>query len=206
MPYVGCDTGGFVGGNTLHTPTLTSILALALFGYVAGNTLHTQTLRLALIGFVGGNTSSELLARWYWSSAFMSLMRVHSTMNYDSTGHGGGIPVIPHFPWLYGAAAAIAMRKALEMRYMLIPMLYSLGHQGYASGAPIMRPLLMHFGSDPATAQITDQWLVGEGLMTAPVLVPKVMTAPVLATKVMTAPVLAPRYSEAEPYLVSPPS
>lgn len=133
MPYVGCDTGGFVGGNT----------------------------------------SSELLARWYWSSAFMSVMRVHSTMNYDSTGHGGGVPVTPHFPWLYGEEAARAMRKALEMRYTLIPMLYSLGHIAYATGDPIMRPLIMHFGEDPATAQITDQWLVGEGFMTAPVLAPQ---------------------------------
>jgi alpha-glucosidase len=34
MPYVGCDTGGFVGGNT----------------------------------------SSELLARWYWSRSFLASM------------------------------------------------------------------------------------------------------------------------------------
>lgn len=68
MPYVGCDTGGFVGGNA----------------------------------------SAELLARWYWSSAFMTIMRVHSTMNYDAVGHGGGLPVVPHFPWLYGDEAETA--------------------------------------------------------------------------------------------------
>merc|ERR1719215_512480 len=62
------------------------------------------------------------------------------------------------------------MRKALEMRYRLIPMLYSLGHEAYQSGAPITRPLLMECGTDSVAAAIHDQWLVGSGLMTAPVL------------------------------------
>ena len=99
-------------------------------------------------------------------------MRVHSTMNYDSTGHGGGVPVIPHFPWLYGDKAAIAMRAALEMRYQLIPMLYSLAHVAHEIGSPIMRPLLMEFNHDAQAKNITDQWLVGTGLMTAPILAP----------------------------------
>eukprot|EP00928_Gymnodinium_smaydae_P088357 TRINITY_DN72458_c0_g1_i1.p1 TRINITY_DN72458_c0_g1~~TRINITY_DN72458_c0_g1_i1.p1 ORF type:complete len:860 (+),score=159.97 TRINITY_DN72458_c0_g1_i1:44-2581(+) len=130
MPYVACDTGGFVGGNT----------------------------------------SSELMARWYWSSAFMTVMRVHSTMNYDSVGHGKGLPVVPHFPWLFGKEAEVAMRKALEMRYMLLPTIYSLAHEAYSTGAPIMRPLLMEFGEDDRAVSISDQWLVGTGLLTAPVL------------------------------------
>eukprot|EP00927_Polykrikos_kofoidii_P046539 TRINITY_DN4074_c0_g1_i5.p1 TRINITY_DN4074_c0_g1~~TRINITY_DN4074_c0_g1_i5.p1 ORF type:complete len:250 (-),score=41.29 TRINITY_DN4074_c0_g1_i5:141-806(-) len=51
-------------------------------------------------------------------------------------------------------------------------MLYSLGHEAYESGAPITRPLLMEFGADPKAVTIHDQWLVGTGLMTAPVLSP----------------------------------
>jgi alpha-glucosidase len=61
------------------------------------------------------------------------------------------------------------MRRALELRYRLIPMLYSLGHLAYDTGAPITRPLLMEFAG-PRAASITDQWLLGSGLMTAPVL------------------------------------
>lgn len=98
----------------------------------------------------------------------MSVMRVHSTIAFDATGHGDGTPVIPHFPWLYGDEAAVAMRAALEMRYRLIPMLYSLGHEAYEQGVPIMRPLLMEFGV--GHEHITDQWLVGRGMMAAPVM------------------------------------
>lgn len=121
MPYVGCDTGGFKGGN--DTP--------------------------------------ELLTRWYQLSVFMTVMRVHSN-EQD----------VPHFPFLYGDAAAAAMRKALEMRYRLIPLLYSLAHHAFTDGAPIARPLFMEFGSDPAVSNVHDQWLIGSGLMAAPIITP----------------------------------
>jgi len=120
-------------------------------------------------GFVGGNVSSELLSRWYWSSAFFTIMRVHSSFTYSEHADAG-LPITPHFPFLYGEEAGEAMRKALEMRYRLIPMLYSLGHGAYETGAPITRPLLMEFAADPRAVAIHDQWLVGTGLMTAPVL------------------------------------
>lgn len=120
-------------------------------------------------GFVGGNASAELLSRWYWSSAFMTIMRVHSSLSHSEHADAGE-PITPHFPFLYGEEAGDAMRKALEMRYRLIPMLYSLGHEAYQTGAPITRPLLMEFGTDPQAVAIYDQWLVGSGLMTAPVL------------------------------------
>merc|ERR1719480_725797 len=120
-------------------------------------------------GFVGGNASAEVLSRWYWSSAFFTIMRVHSSLQ-QSEHADAGLPITPHFPFLYGDEAGNAMRKALEMRYRMIPMLYSLAHEAYQSGAPITRPLLMEFGTDPKAVAIHDQWLVGSGLMTAPVL------------------------------------
>jgi len=130
-------------------------------------------------GFAGGaNVSSELLARWYWSSAFFPVMRVHSsctTNGHDCVVNGETLPTTPHFPFLFGKEAADAMRNALEMRYKMIPMLYSLGHLAYETGAPITRPLIMEFDAEDevdgvALGGIEDQWLVGDGLMTAPVL------------------------------------
>jgi alpha-glucosidase len=76
----------------------------------------------------------------------------------------------PRFPWLYGADAEAAIRKALELRYRLVPMYYSLAHEAYKTGAPLMRPLLMEFPHDPNVANLSSQWLIGRGLMVAPVL------------------------------------
>jgi alpha-glucosidase len=62
------------------------------------------------------------------------------------------------------------MRKALNLRYQLLPYIYSLGHEAYTTGAPIMRPLVMEFPADTTVANLTDEWLVGKGLLAAPVL------------------------------------
>jgi hypothetical protein len=43
-------------------------------------------------------------------AVFMPIMRVHSTKDD-----------MPHFPFLYGDVAGAAMRKALNLRYQLLP-------------------------------------------------------------------------------------
>eukprot|EP01065_Artemidia_motanka_P034902 TRINITY_DN42891_c0_g1_i1.p1 TRINITY_DN42891_c0_g1~~TRINITY_DN42891_c0_g1_i1.p1 ORF type:complete len:918 (+),score=321.35 TRINITY_DN42891_c0_g1_i1:69-2822(+) len=110
-------------------------------------------------GFSGSGETPELLTRWYQVSAFMSHMRVHSTI--DAT---------PHFPWLWGDEAADAMRKTLNLRYSMIPTLYSLAHRQYTDLVPIFRSLMYHFGGDSKAAATTDQWLTGDSLMIAPIL------------------------------------
>jgi alpha-glucosidase (family GH31 glycosyl hydrolase) len=67
----------------------------------------------------------------------MSIMRVHSHLT-DT----------PHFPFLFPKDKADAMRSALQLRYQLLPHLYSLAHVQYMSGLPIARPLFMQFPED----------------------------------------------------------
>ena len=111
-------------------------------------------------GFNGGDTSGLLLTRWYQYAALMPVMRVHSTKAN-----------VPHFPFLYSPDAADAMRKAMNLRYELLPYHYSLAHHAYAEGGiPMMRPLLWYFPSDPKVAEMTFQWMDGDKLMAAPVL------------------------------------
>lgn len=113
------------------------------------------------IGGFLGNDSPELLTRWMQMGVFLPVMRAHSLNT-----------VQPRFPWLYGLAAEDAIRKALDLRYRLIPMYYSLAHQAHETGAPLMRPLVMEFPNDPKVADMTSQWLIGRGLLAAPILNP----------------------------------
>lgn len=106
-------------------------------------------------GFVG-QTDEVLLTRWMQVGVFMPIMRVHSWI--DS---------IPHFPFLFGQDAALAMKKALELRYKLVPYHYSLAHQQFRTGYPWIRPLVMAFPHDAAAANITLQWMDGE-ILAAP--------------------------------------
>jgi alpha-glucosidase len=111
------------------------------------------------IGGFQGTPTAEMLVRWFEAGVFFPIMRSHS--NIGTTAR---------FPFLWGEAGEAAMRKALDLRYQLLPYIYSLGHEAYTTGAPIMRPLLMEFPSDTMVANMTDEWLVGKGLLAAPVL------------------------------------
>src|SRR5690606_2747417 len=90
---------------------------------------------------------------------FFPIMRTHSEVHYQ-----------PHFPWLYGADAMDAIRKAIELRTRLIPYYYSLAYQTFETGIPLMRPLVMEFPDDPRVANLTDEWLMGDSLLAAPIL------------------------------------
>lgn len=111
------------------------------------------------IGGFQGTPTKEMLVRWFQAGAFFPIMRSHSNLGTTA-----------RFPFLWGDDGEAAMRKALNLRYQLLPYIYSLGHEAYNSGAPIMRPLVMEFPADTTVANMRDEWLVGKGLLAAPVL------------------------------------
>ncbi|BAU52940.1 glycoside hydrolase family 31 protein [Mucilaginibacter gotjawali] len=111
------------------------------------------------IGGFQGTPTKEMLVRWFQAGVFLPIMRSHS--NIGTTAR---------FPYLWGTDGEAAMRKALDLRYQLLPYIYSLGHEAYTTGAPIMRPLVMEFPADTTVANMRDEWLVGKGLLAAPVL------------------------------------
>jgi alpha-glucosidase len=113
------------------------------------------------IGGFFGSPSPELISRWMEAGVFFPVMRTHSEVHFQ-----------PHFPWLYGDDALTALRKAIDLRYRLIPYYYSLAHQTFETGLPEMRPLAMEFPDDPRVANTSDEWLMGESLLAAPVLQP----------------------------------
>ncbi|MFT3786821.1 MAG: glycoside hydrolase family 31 protein [Tepidisphaeraceae bacterium] len=111
------------------------------------------------LGGFAGETNPELLTRFFQAGTFFPNMRAHSTV--DAT---------PHFPWLFGPDAEKAITHAIRLRYQLVPYLYSLAHNCHERGDLLMRPLVCEYPNDPAVATINDQWLVGEGVMAAPIL------------------------------------
>ena len=111
------------------------------------------------IGGFQGTPTKEMLVRWFQAGVFFPIMRSHSN-----------IGTTPRFPFLWGEDGEAAMRKALDLRYRLLPYIYSLGHEAYNTGAPIMRPLVMEFPADTSVADMRDEWLLGKGLLAAPVL------------------------------------
>lgn len=116
------------------------------------------------IGGFAGNATAELFARWMQAGMLYPLMRAHSAL---STAR--------HEPWVFGERVEEICRTYLNLRYQLLPYLYTLFWEAATTGAPILRPLLYHFASDPQTYQLHDQVMLGPSLMAAPVYRPGVV-------------------------------
>ncbi|MBW4679804.1 MAG: glycoside hydrolase family 31 protein [Microcoleus vaginatus WJT46-NPBG5] len=115
------------------------------------------------IGGFAGNATAELFARWMQVGMLYPLMRGHSAM---STAR--------HEPWVFGDRVEKICREYIELRYRLLPYIYTLFSEAASTGAPILRPLVYHFPNDPTTYKLYDQVLLGPSLMAAPIYRPGV--------------------------------
>jgi len=108
-------------------------------------------------GFVGSGTP-ELYMRWMQLGALTPVMRAH------------GVDNEPTEPWGFGTRALDVTRDAIELRYRMLPYLYTLAREAYDTGLPLVRPLFFADPDDPALQDVDDAFLLGEDLLVAPVL------------------------------------
>lgn len=103
------------------------------------------------------NKFSELYVRWLQFGVFNPLSRAH---------HEGNNAVEP---WLFGEEAERIAKKTIEMKYQLIPYLYTYAREAYDTGLPILRALPIEFPKDEKTMEVNDQFLFGNEFLVAPV-------------------------------------
>mgnify|MGYP005838196229 CR=1 FL=1 len=115
------------------------------------------------IGGFAGNATAELFARWMQVGILYPLMRGHSAL---STAR--------HEPWVFGDKVEQICREYIELRYRLLPYLYTLFWEAASTGAPILRPLIYHFPNDLQTYALCDQVMLGSSLLAAPIYRPGV--------------------------------
>ena len=108
-------------------------------------------------GFVG-SPSGELYARWLQAAALTPFLRSHTNAGSKDQE-----------PWSYGPEYEHINRATIELRYKLLPHLYSIFHEHTETGVTVMRPLWLEYPSDVRTYLIEDQYLVGRDLLVAPV-------------------------------------
>ena len=97
----------------------------------------------------------ELYARMFQFGVFSPIFRSHGSET-------------PREIWEMGEFTQPILR-ADELRYRLLPYIYSLSHDVTANGYTIMRGLPMDFENDARTYSIGDQYMFGPSLMVCPV-------------------------------------
>ena len=108
-------------------------------------------------GGFSGHPSNENYARWMEFAAFVPIMRVHGAFEEKRQ------------PWVYGPVAEAAASQAIDLRYELLPYIYSYARLNTEGGVGLIRPLFWEFPSDPHTATIENEWMFGDALLAAPI-------------------------------------
>ncbi|HET7542382.1 MAG TPA: glycoside hydrolase family 31 protein [Polyangiaceae bacterium] len=118
--------------------------------------------------FIGGDIpgfmsspSAELAARWTQYGALTPFCRYHSERSEPDK-----------YPWSFGPGTEKLARTAIELRYRLLPYIYSAFVTASETGAPVQRPLLFDFQNDRQAWETDDAYLFGEALLVAPVTAP----------------------------------
>ncbi|KAG8446519.1 hypothetical protein GDO86_014104 [Hymenochirus boettgeri] len=150
--YAGHWTGDVVSNWEQLYYSVPAILMFNMFG--------VPMVGADICGF-GGNTTEELCVRWSQLGAFYPFMRNHN-----------GRDSAPQEPYVFSEVAQTAIRTALQIRYSLLPYLYTLFHKAHSAGETVARALFIEFPSDPNTWTIDRQFLWGEALLITPILEP----------------------------------
>ncbi|XP_053315016.1 sucrase-isomaltase, intestinal [Spea bombifrons] len=114
------------------------------------------------------DSPEELCRRWMQVGAFYPFSRNHNAENYMAQD-----------PASYGADSLLVQtsRHYLNIRYTLLPYLYTLFYNAHTKGETVVRPILHEFYSDPETWAIDQQFLWGPALLITPILNPNSVNA-----------------------------
>lgn len=111
-------------------------------------------------GFAGAAPDAELLTRWVQACCLNPRM-VMNSWNTDGT---------TTTPWLH-PEVLVHTRAAIELRYQLMPYLWALFERAHHAHKAIICPTFYVFPNDEACFEDCDDFMLGDDLLVAPVVV-----------------------------------
>ena len=143
IPYWGTDTGGFV-----PTPELTPELYVRWFQWSA-----------FCPSFRSHGRAWKLRLPWGWNTGDPGPKEVE----------GNWVAAWPPAEDLHRPDVETICRKFLELRYQLLPYLYSSVFQTHLTGIPLIRALCLAYPRDQSAILIDDAYLWGDNFLVAPI-------------------------------------
>ena len=113
-------------------------------------------------GHMGGATEPELYARWVQFGALSPCLRLHATKD----------PRTERRPWAFPEPVFQASRAAFQLRYRLIPYLYTLARLAHDSGLSPCYPMYYDYPDEESAYTARYQYFFGSQVIAAPVVFP----------------------------------
>jgi alpha-glucosidase len=130
--------------------------------------VQVQRMSISGMGFTGSDIggfaeqpSGELYARWIQLGVFHPFCRTHS-----SGDHGD------QEPWAFDEEVINITRKFVNLRYQLLPYLYTMFWQYIEGGVPMLKPLVYYDQEDTQTHYRNDEFIFGNQILVCPILEP----------------------------------
>ncbi len=127
--------------------------------------MQCQRLSISGVSFCGtdiggfiGEPDGELFVRYIQMAIFHPFFRGHSSSDQGDKE-----------PWAFGAAYEELIRKAIEMRYQLLPYIYTVFWQHVEHGTPMIRPLVFMAQRDNETHMRMDEFGFGDQMLICPI-------------------------------------
>lgn len=108
------------------------------------------------IGGFGAHTTEDLVLRWTGFGVFTPLMRNHSALG-------------TRMQECYQFDNIDKFRDVLQVRYRLVPYIYSEYMKACLNDGMMFRPVAFDYENDTFATQVEDQLMVGDSIMIAPV-------------------------------------
>ncbi len=111
------------------------------------------------VGGFSGDPSAQLMVRWMSLGVFTPMFRNHTGKNNLS-----------HEPWVWGEDNLKLIRQSINLRYELLPYIYSTFYMSHESGMPINRSLAINYTYNDEVYDVAfqNQFLFGENILVAP--------------------------------------
>lgn len=147
--WIGDQEANFLPSDGLPT-VVPALLNLGLSGvpYVTHD----------IAGFSGGPSTKELFMRWTELGAFTPIMRTHE-----------GAKKLDNWSWESDAETTAHFRRFVRIHQALRGVFEALAAESAHSSLPSLRPLLLVFPEDMPSRSVSDQFMLGEQLLVAPV-------------------------------------
>ena len=127
--------------------------------------VQMQRMSMSGMSFVGSDIggfaeqpNGELFTRWIQLGVFHPFCRVHS-----SGDHG------EQEPWSFDSDVTDIVRKFIELRYQLLPYIYTMFWRYSKQGVPMLQPLVLFDQEDAQTHFRTDEFIFGQQILVCPI-------------------------------------
>jgi alpha-glucosidase len=111
-----------------------------------------------IAGFSGGPSTKEVFMRWVELGAFTPIMRTHEGNNKDE-----------NWSWEKDAETTDHFRRFTLIHEALKPTMMDLADVAAETSLPMVRHLMLVFPDDPGSRAVSDQFMLGDELLVAPV-------------------------------------